>query len=428
MRLLIRQFILLALISQSIQWQHSFTQNEKSSCSESCFTTDVSAYQTVKTPIWMSNSPIDSFSRSKFSAVNGSAWEQWYFDLVSESAKAAVAISLSRDPSYVLFGNGILRVELILAWENGTHLTQTDFVEDSRVQDCCGEVFGLWKSSDRSYSFHVSKHLDEASVYIDIPLVKGHFNVKSFSPARYADGSTWPSTSASSEASPQFHFTETIPAGQADVQFDILGGDSLTFSGLGGHNHIWAAQDWFSVVREWHAIRAVVGPYSLSLFEDVSNIDGITYQGTILVENGKRIFSSRHRGEIFSNTTEDHVNIVRRFGGTLHSGIGDVSTGWTLEFISPGGGRSWSFDFEHQNVAFEMGLGGGKGLVAFTDIVSGGEVLGERYDGGYGLGEQVFLPSKVSLALMVKIWWAHITSTNTSIPKAMWLTLSSFFR
>lgn len=107
----------------------------------------------------MSTSPRDHLERPVLSAVNGSAWEQWYFDVVSSSADESLGLCVSRDPSYTILGQGILRVEFFVMLSNGTIIGSTDFSESSRVRDCCGEVHGEWKSEDRTYSFVISKDL-----------------------------------------------------------------------------------------------------------------------------------------------------------------------------------------------------------------------------------------------------------------------------
>ena len=424
---MVRLLSYLSLLSLARSWQYVFTESESNDCLDSCFTTDVGAFQTVKTPIWLSTSPLDSFERSKMSGVNGSAWEQWYFETVSESGKAAFAMSFSRDPSYKSFGYGVLRMELVFAWQNGTRRTMTEFAQHSRVQDCCGDVLGRWTEKDRSYSFRVSADLKTATLQIDTPTVQGSVSLKSFGPARYPDGSIWPSRRASTEVSPYLHFTEPITAAHAQVDFTIEG-SRLAFSGLGGHNHFWAAFDWFTVVKGWHQIRGVAGPYAFSVWNPVSKIDaGVPYQSAILIRDGTTIFTTQHRGDLSPTTTGHHVLLSRAYGGAVHSSTGDESSGWTIEFVALESGKRWRFVTEHQTLVFEMGLGHGTGLAAFTDTVAGGDVEGEQHSGS-SICEQVSLPDQIGLGLMLKIWWAHVTLTKASILGSLWRTLYATWR
>ena len=405
-------------------WQHVFHENANQNGSDGCFLSRIDAFETVKTPIWLSTSPLDSFERPKMSAVNGSAWEQWYFDSVSSSGKAGFGMAFARDPSYKPFGQGVLRVEVSFVFENGTQVQATDFLAESRVQDCCGEVHGLWNSTDRYYAFHISADLKEATVSIDTPKVKGSFTIHSYSPARYPDGSTHPSTTASTDSCPFLHFTESIPTGAIDFDF-LIGGEPLVYSGLGGHNHLWAAKNWFDIVQGWYAIRGNAGPYSWSLWSPTSKINpGVVYPSAFLIHDGEKIFSTQKAGK---SDTEDYMIFGLTFGGSMHSSIGDISTGWTMEFVSPSQNKKWRFETEHNNVAFEMGLGERTGLTAFVDTVEGGEVGGEVFQ-GVSIGEQVLLPEKFGVWMMAKIWWAHVSHHKEGVGKAVVQTLLSYWK
>jgi hypothetical protein len=245
----------------------------------------------------------------------------------------------------------------------------------------------------------------------------------------------WPSNKASHEVSPQLHITEPMPAGEAQVTFKLRGEkEARTWSGIGGHNRIWSSHDWFSVVKGWHNARAKVGPYVLSVFEDVAKVDGKRRQGTVLFKDAEPVMRSNLEG--WHNTSSqgstgsdaDYHLITRRYDGKLHSNWGETSTGWTLDFVSPSAGKHWQFILEHRTLPFEVDLGGGKGLAGFTELVSGGEVNGEQYQDGCGVSEQVFLPDSMSLKLMLSIWWQLVTGSGTSPLKAVWQMVSAPFR
>lgn len=245
----------------------------------------------------------------------------------------------------------------------------------------------------------------------------------------------WPNDKASHEVSPQLHITEPMPAGEAEVTFRLKGEkETRTWSGIGGHNRIWSSHDWFSVVKGWHNARAKVGPYVLSVFEDVAKVDGKRRQGTVLFKDGEPVMRSNLEGshnassETTTDSGADYHLITRHYGGKLHCNWGETSTGWTLDFVSPSTGKHWQFFMEHHTLPFEVDLGGGKGLAGFTEIVSGGEVNGEQYQGGYGVSEQVFLPDSMSIKLMLSIWWQLVTGSGTSPLKAVWQMASAPFK
>ena len=416
-------FLISRLFAVASAWQYVFTDSESDVCHEPCFTTDVGAFQTVRTPIWFSQSPRDSFERSKLGAVNGSAWEQWYFETVSESSQGAFVMAFSRDPSYKGLGYGVLRVELIFAWENGTRTTMTEFAEQSRVQDCCGSVRGRWSTQESVYQFDVSADLQTATITLDTPSVSGTVTLKSFGPARYPDGAQWPSRTASTELCPGLHFTEAMTAAHADIDL-IVQGSKLSFKGLGGHNHVWAPFDWFTIVLGWDLLRGTAGPYAFTLWNPISKLDGgATYQSAMLLENGKPIFTAALReSHTTSESKMDHVLLRRSYGGNVTTPFGDASSGWEISFVSPSSAARWDFTASHQSQIFEVALGDGKGLVGFTDSIVGGRVDGEQFS-GYAIYEQVELPPKMGFAVMFRVWWSHKDLLKTSILGSLWRSI-----
>ncbi|PVH91651.1 hypothetical protein DM02DRAFT_663755 [Periconia macrospinosa] len=203
-------------------WQYMFEDSDAVECHESCFSTTVGAYQTVKSPIWFSQNSYDSFERSKFSAVNDTAFEQWYFEGVSEAGEAFI-VSLGRDPSYRPLGYGVLPLEMMFVFANGTRHAKTDFAFESRVRDCCGTVQGQWNTKRGSISWLVSQDLKKAEVEFHMPTVQGSAKIQSFTPARYADGISWPSKFARTQLAPHLNMVEAIPVGNVEVDLRILG-------------------------------------------------------------------------------------------------------------------------------------------------------------------------------------------------------------
>ena len=99
-----------------------------------------------------------------------------------------------------------------------------------------------------------------------------------------------------------------------------------------------------------------------------------------------------------------------------------------MEFVSPKRGKRWQFELEHHSLPFEVNLGVGKGLAGFTETVTGGEVGGDQYSGGFGVSEQVFLPDSMSLRLMLKIWWQLVTGSGTNPAAAIWQMVTALFK
>jgi hypothetical protein len=410
----------LACMSVVRAWQHYFTSSESNNCQTSCFTTSTGAIQTVKAPIWFSTSSIDSFEQSKLSAINDTAWEHWYFEAFSDKGDVFVT-SFSRDPSYRLFGQGVLRLELRFAWANGTSFGLVEFVDESTVMDCCGAVGGTWSTKNKIFSFLISADLKTATLDFDTPTLQGRVNMESVGPSRYPDGSIWPSRTASTWLSPHLHFTEALVAANVKVDLNVMG-SPFRYSGHGGHNHLWAAFDWFTILRGWRLARGVVGPYAFSLWHTFSKTDPrIEYQSAMLLENGEPVFNAWTDPNNPNKSLKNHVVLRLNMGGKVHSDFLDQSTGWTIEFVAPETGNRWSFKLEHMSVAMDINFGKSSSATYFVDSVVGGAIVEEKFT-GYALSEQTFFPEKLGFDFLYQIWSYFRSATKTSVLAALWAT------
>lgn len=161
-----------------------------------------------------STSPLDSLVAPRTNSINGTAWEQWYFEGVSASGKEGITVAISRDASYAILGQGNLRVEVDVVWEDGTQFGQVEWMDSSLIENCAGNVRGTWRGpEEREYSFEVAENLKTATVKIKSPAVSGSFFLRSFTPAHYPDGKIFPDASASTQIAPLLHWVEPIPAG-----------------------------------------------------------------------------------------------------------------------------------------------------------------------------------------------------------------------
>ena len=373
-------------------WEPTLQQDAPPESSQRCKISHLSAHQKAKDPIYFSTSSIDSLAGTRISGINATVWEQFYFDSVSDEADASVAMLFARDASYTALGKGHLRMELDLVWQNGTKFTQAEFMDEATVRDCDGEMTGLFKSPGRAYSFHISKDFQTARVEIDASPVKGSFTLRATGPPHYPGGELHPSSNASTLTSPSLHFVEIISAGRFEANF-IIGGSPFAFKGIGGHDHGWAAHSWFSIVKGWHIVRAVVGPYSMTLWAPISLANGVTYSMGFLAKGGEKIWGKQILSSQVLSKEDDYVRLGKTYGGRVLGTLDDKNTGYVLEFGCPKRSEHWKFDLEHNNVAFEMGFGAGSGLTGFTSWAKGGLVGGKQYN-GVAFGEQVKLPGE----------------------------------
>ncbi|KAF2084694.1 hypothetical protein K490DRAFT_59336 [Saccharata proteae CBS 121410] len=363
-----------------------------------CTTSHTTAFETFDKEVNFSTSTSSNLVSQKISAVNATAWEQWEFDSVSDSGLAGITIGFNRDASYAFFGRGNLRVEFYAVFEDGSTIQDLDYVNESSVVDCNGHITGTWWSNDRSYSFEVTKDLGRAIVVFNTSRAYGSIQFNSVAPAHFPDGTLFPSSSGSTELSPKLHMSGPIPAARVESNMTI-GGRSIQHFGMGGMMRLWALDNWFKLVENFHYIRATAGPYSISFWQPTSRTgNGRTYYSALLFADGDLLVATQIGAP---SETEDHILFSDTFGGLgIRGSISDSSTGHVLEFVSPSKGKRWRFTLEHFKKEFEMGLGGDDGLTGFTNRVLGGEVGGCLYE-GRAMSEQAAFPEYIA---QWKIW------------------------
>lgn len=353
-----------------VQLQSPFSKH----CTKSRYT----AFETVNTPISFSTSPLEQFEAPKLRPLNTTSGEQWAFDGTSASGLAGLLIGFYRDSAYAFLGPGNLRLSLDVVWENGTRFSVVDYLEESTVEECEDATRGMWAKPGHRYSFEISRDLETAKIEFDTPVVKGSFLINSIAPARYPDGSTFPSENASTWNAPFLHWNEPIPAGHSTVDM-MVDGTPFKWTGMGGHERWWAPYSWLQIMKGWQALRAVVGPYSLSYWAPTSRIDdGVLYPSAFLTADGKKIFATRN---MLVSVTEDYLVYKPTYDGVVSGSLENQATGYEFHLVSPSADKYWKFIFEHKNMEFEFALGGGSGGTAFVGLASGGEMKELPYEG-----------------------------------------------
>ncbi|KFY92175.1 hypothetical protein V500_04262 [Pseudogymnoascus sp. VKM F-4518 (FW-2643)] len=356
---------------------------------DGCKASHYTAYETYDKPIDFRTSPLDHFNGPKLNPMNRTAGEQWEFDGIGSNAKTGLVIGFYRDPNYAILGTGNFRVSLDILWENGTIYSQDHHVAHSVVEECNQQIIGTWSSPGVLYSFEVSNDNRHAIIRVDTPTIKGSFEIESSAPARYPDGSIFPNEEGTTAAAPFFHWVQPIPTGRINVDLSIEG-SPYVWTGLGGHERLWSAFSWFTVLEGMNVVRAEVGPYQLTYLAFKSHIltPGVAYPSVFLSKNGEPIFTATTG---YVSKSENYVTLSKKYGGKVTGGLGDRSTGHVLNLVSPKTGKHWYFDFEHNAVSFEFALGEGSGGTGFAALATGGEIEGEKYQ-SVALVEQLLFP------------------------------------
>ncbi|SPO07539.1 uncharacterized protein DNG_10233 [Cephalotrichum gorgonifer] len=361
-----------------------------------CEVSHVTAYEISKgrKPVKFSTSPTDDPELPRISPMNETAGEQWEFDAVSEDGLSGVIFGFYRDPNYSVLGAGNLRMYIELVEPDGKRFVQIDYPTESTIESCPGVGWrGEWKGDGYVYSWDVSADFGTARVTWDTPKTKGTANFKSVAPARYADGSNWPSEKETALLTvPHFYWFEPIPV--AEVTFDaVVEGKSIKWSGSGGHERLWGAFNWFTCLDSMTFVRLKTGPYALSFWEFESWLEkGLRVPAVVLAEDGKQIFDSRRTEP---SDTEDYFTWEKVYEGEGVAGtLKDKARGFVLDLNSPARGKQWTFIVTHRNIYFEYFLGEGVGGTGYTATVVGGQVGTQRQWTGSGVTETLKLPVK----------------------------------
>ncbi|KAI1076753.1 hypothetical protein F5B20DRAFT_309291 [Whalleya microplaca] len=369
------------------------------SSSEGCTVSHVHRYDIARgrTPVVFSTGAGDDFEQPRISPMNGTAGEQWEFDGISEDGTQAFCFGFYRDPNYAMFGTGNLRLYAEFGFANGSRYAVVDYAEESIVEVCPGRgTRGVWRADGWSYEFEVSADMKRTRIVMDNPEAKGTIVMTSVAPPRYADANVWPAEDASSLTVPHFYWVEPVPV--ADLTIDaVLHGETVAWTGMGGHERLWGAFNWYTCLDSMVVVRLRAGPYALSFIDFGSGREkGLHVPSIMLAEGGKKIFGTR-RTE--ASGTEDYFQVRNLYGGdgATTVAIADKVTGVKVVLDSPSRKKQWKFVVTHKNVAFEYFLGQGVGGTAYSGTLEGGLVGAKKQFTGPAFTEIMRFPEKSML-------------------------------
>lgn len=345
-----------------------------------------------RTPVFFATHGADDPEAPSILPLNSTAGEQWEFDGTSVDGTQALCFGFYRDPNYSFFGSGNLRVYAEFAFANGSRYTIVDYAEESIVESCPGRgTRGIWRADDWEYRFDVSADMSHARIAWNNPEARGTVELKSVAPPRYANNEVWPSRNGSSVTVPHFYWTEPIPV--AELQVDaVIYGETIAWSGMGGHERLWGAFNWFTCLRGMTAIRMAVGPFAVSLVEfESAREDGLRVPAVLLAESGERVFGSRLTER---SATDDYFELHKLYGnGVTTELLRDKTIGMELFLVSPSRKLQWRFVLTHKSIGFEYNLGDGMGGTAYSGTAIGG-LVGSKEWKGPAFSEILKIPQK----------------------------------
>lgn len=383
--------------------ESKFPESLDNVITDACTISKSTAFEVLEGPNTFSTTPHHHMDAVKITpAINKTNWEQWEFDGMSDTGLSSILMGFSRDYSYHFFGQGNLRVEFYITLGDGTIIQELDYLAESTIIECPTFIQGIFNSTKKSYSFHVTKDEKHTLLTFDSTRVSGTVKMSSHIPPHFADGSAYGSKAVTPDSTilgPSLHYALPIPAAHVEVNATLLNGKRIAFEGRGGHSRLWAKDGWLSICDGWHGIRANAGPYSIEYWEITSRLEprGTKYYAGHLFYNDRLVASSQI-GE--AHERKDYLVFTDVYDGEVRGKLTDKNTGHILEFVSPERDKRWRFNMQHILKQYEMGVGSGFGLTGFANRVTGGEVGGLQYE-GRGNSEQTVWPEYIA---QWKIW------------------------
>ncbi|KAJ2970033.1 hypothetical protein NUW58_g9819 [Xylaria curta] len=262
----------------------------------SCLTSYSNRYDMVRgrnlVPIVTSDSINWTWEQPAISPLNYTAGEQWEFDGVSSDGTQAFILGLYRDPNYSFSGTGNLRVHAEFVFDDGSRYAVVDYAEEATVTTCPGVgTHGVWRGPGFVYSFDVTEDMSRARWTMESSEVNASVVMKSHSRPRYPDNTMWhENTHGSVAVVPHFFWAEPIPTAEVEVRVAVRN-KGYSWTGVGGHERLWAAFNWRTCLRNLKIVRLQAGPFSLSLWEfGSSRIPNMTFSSVAMFENGEKVF------------------------------------------------------------------------------------------------------------------------------------------
>lgn len=205
---------------------------------------------------------LTAFDGPHISVNNGSAYQWWYFDVVSHDANAAVVAQFY--PGWFAEYNAIL---LNTIWSNGTvyettvpvgALELTTMIDGSQGYVDEGTI--TWFGASDLSVYHLT---------LDLPQVglSGKITMRSRAPSHVACGLSEPSESF--DYAPFLSWSNAIPDSHATVDL-VVNGTSLVFTGSGCHDQVSGCSIIYSITEADHILFLICAELGPSPFHEWS--------------------------------------------------------------------------------------------------------------------------------------------------------------
>jgi hypothetical protein len=190
-------------------------------------TTEFIAYQPVDAP--------------KHSAFNATAWDWWYFDVVSDDLQESICITFDLGVASAIIGGGFGNVPYVAAfpsWSDGFNGFNTYGAAEAIVTaDSSQSSSGLWRGAGvgNGVTWNAPAGTSRYELIWDTPEIQGMLSFVSKAPPHYPCGAITPGSNL--EIFPGVGWANAVPDADAVVDLTI-NGRKLSFSGVGYHDKV----------------------------------------------------------------------------------------------------------------------------------------------------------------------------------------------
>ncbi|KAJ5969214.1 hypothetical protein N7501_005462 [Penicillium viridicatum] len=311
-------------------------------------------------------------------SINGSVFDWWYFDAVSElnpdDSLVVTFFSSSAEAFPFLDANetSVLNVWLWASFANGTIFADSVPATVATVTGADGagtNSSGEWSFTGFSWAA-LAEDLSQYEIIIASQKlqVEGRLTLTSQVPRHMPCGVQAERTVL--EIAPHIGWVNLIPDAVGEVDMKIHG-STLKFRGPGYHDKNWSDQPFVDSVHSWYWGHGRLGPYSIVWFSYLAIDDptNATYVSSYVAKDGEVLVSACDP----SILTVRPIGSPGTTGGRYPPRVGDLPEGFRLEYDLGEGSGQLKVNVSVRTVV----AGNGKDYMRWT-----GDMVGEVIESG----------------------------------------------
>ncbi|KAF3896265.1 Diels-Alderase [Trichophyton interdigitale] len=310
--------------------------------------------------------------------------EAWIFDAVDlTTSNVAVTMTFFRDGTQAALGKCPIRTTFRASLPDGTKIAGELFATESVVEanPDARKITGKWRggkkeeeSGDAGWAqYEVLLDMSEATITINLPTIRGTLTLQQ------RGGRNIENSTESQLMGPGLSWVHSIPRAKALADFTFIqDGETknLQFEGYGGKDYCRSTEPMQDMMEGTTYVRGHAGPYTFAIFRLFSRLHpGKTYTRATLVKEDALLFEMVSDDSV--SLSDNYLSFRSTYSGRLRGDYSDHTTGYRIDFVSPGQYKHWSFELKHETLWWGMPTEAPPartGNNGFISTVIGGEI------------------------------------------------------